>query len=125
MASTNDDIMTAMIDQETESGVDFSFDILKYVNGEEEGCMLWNDNDNIKYTQQETVLDPALITGIVLSPTPTTATSNPNPFIILKDSSSDVSVSTTTSTSNGVKQFEETSTSIFFQETHNPWGEPR
>lgn len=114
-----------MMDQETESGVDFSFDLLKYVNGDiadDEDCLLWNDNgtpgggsgggghsgsSGMRYSQPETMLDPALITGIVLSPT--SATSSSSTIGIIKNGFATASVTNTNPTN----------------EQHNPWGEER
>lgn len=102
-----------MMDQEAESGVDFSFDLLRYVNGDEEE-MPWNENVGMRYSQSETMLDPALITGIVLSPTSTT---------------SEPTLSTTLATSTVVanpelKQFGSSIPGLT-NEQHKPWGEER
>lgn len=98
------------MEQETESGVDFSFDLLRYVNGDEE-CQLWN-------SQQEPMLDPALITQIVLSPTQSTTSFGNN---------KEVSATSPVATNQNLKQFNgnNDSSSSLASDYSNPFGEER
>lgn len=113
-----------MMDQETESGVDFSFDLVNFVNGEANDLIWGTDSDSIRYSQAETMLDPALMTGMVLSPAPTTstATSVSNAPSPLKPEV----VITSDAHNLELRPLENTPTnSSFFSEQHNPWGEER